>query len=181
MVLSSLMTSQGNQSVQSLSQEKHSFLFNTWWSWAISHLDTHQALMQCHSHEMAVGPRAPAPVESFPFWLMAASGPLWFWPQPSTSAAQAFCFPFFLNEMPGTDSLVLFSAEEELTADQHTSLTGDADAWAWTHAEGCFQSAEQQTGIWLFGLGSSWIWSCWSFLKIQLPRQYLFPLPNVQY
>lgn len=30
---------------------------------------------------------------------------------------------------------------------------------AWTCAKGCFQSAEQLTGICLFGLDSSWIWS----------------------
>lgn len=41
-----------------------------------------------------------------------------------------FCFPFFLNKMPGTDSLLLFSAEVELTAEQRTSLAGGADAWA---------------------------------------------------
>lgn len=94
-----------------------------------------------------------------------------------------FFFSFFPNEMLGTDSLVHFSAEEELTAEQRTSLTGDADVWAgaWTCAKGCFQSAKWQMGIWLFGLGSSWIWSCWSLWKLQLPMQYLFPLPNVQF
>lgn len=41
-----------------------------------------------------------------------------------------FWFPFFLNKMPGTDSLVLFWAEVELTTEQRTPLAGDADAWA---------------------------------------------------
>lgn len=41
-----------------------------------------------------------------------------------------FCFPFFLTEMPGTDSPVLFSTEVGLTAAKRMSLAGDEDAWA---------------------------------------------------
>lgn len=78
-------------------------------------------------YETAMDPTAPG----FPFWLTAASGPLWLWPQPSTSAAQAVLFYiFFRSKMPGTDSLVLFSAEVELAAGQRTSLGGDAGARA---------------------------------------------------
>lgn len=72
---------------------------------------------------------------------------------------------FFLNKMPGTDRLVFFSSEVELTTGLCVSHWGcSCMSWScvWTGAEDCFQSAKQQTGIWLFGLGSSWIWSCWS-------------------
>lgn len=161
-----LTASRGKQALQSLFSRKELNFFPVldalgWYPiWALA---------QCYSREITAGPRDDGSVST---------------PQPSVSTAQAFLFSVFSqrnarNWQPGT----FLSRGRANRREARVSRWGCRHtSWrhAWTCAEGCFQSDERQTGIWLFGLESSWIQSWWSLLKIQLPMQCLFPLPNVQ-